>query len=65
MQSLAGRILFAITLSLAAARTSDDAPLPYEDMQVILTAYSWFGLVFFLMLAFTARRAKIEARAKV
>ena len=65
VQSLAGRILFAITLSLAAARTSDDAPLPYEDMQVILTAYSWFGLVFFLMLAFTARRAKIEARAKV
>lgn len=59
VQSLAGRVLFAATLSFAAGRTQDDIPLPYADMQVILGAYTAIGLVFLLGLALSLRRAKI------
>jgi MFS family permease len=59
VQSLAGRILFAVTLSMAAAGTTDDAPLPYADMQVILAVYAVFGLTLLLALALTARRASV------
>lgn len=59
VQSLAGRVLFAATLSLAAARTTDDVPLPYSDIQVILAAYAALGLVLLLVLGITARVARV------
>lgn len=59
VQSLAGRILFAVTLSWAASRTSGESALPYADMQVILTVYAVCGVVLLLALLLTARRAKV------
>jgi MFS family permease len=59
VQSLAGRLLFAATLSVAAARSADGAVMPYGDMQVILSAYAICGLIFLLALVVTARGAKV------
>ncbi|WP_424983465.1 MFS transporter [Maritalea sp. S77] len=59
VQSLAGRLLFAITLSIAAGQTSGDAAMPYSDMQLILAVYAGIGLLFWLVLVRTAKRAKI------
>ncbi|MEO0912766.1 MAG: MFS transporter, partial [Pseudomonadota bacterium] len=59
VQSLAGRILFAITLSLAAGQTPDGTPLPYEDLQTILGAYALAGIALLLALALTVRRANV------
>ena len=59
VQSLAGRVLFAITLSIASAQTSDGAMLPYADMQSILTAYAVAGLIGFAVLLSTVRKAAI------
>lgn len=59
VQSLAGRLLFAITLSIAAGQTSGDTTMPYADMQIILAVYAAIGLVFWLVLARTTKRAKI------
>jgi len=59
VQSLAGRILFAATLSFAAGRTQDDSLLPYADMRVILGAYTAIALIFLLGLAVSHRRAKV------
>ena len=64
VQSLAGRVLFAITLSLAAARTPDDVPLPYAEMQTILFASALLGVTLFLSLALTSRRARVEPEDK-
>lgn len=59
VQSLAGRVLFAATLSLAATRTTDGAPLPYSDLQGILQVYAAFGAAILFGLGLTARRAKV------
>ncbi|MGL6208765.1 MAG: MFS transporter [Paracoccaceae bacterium] len=59
VQSLAGRMLFAVTLSLAAAQTTTDAVMPYADMRVVLAAYAVSGLVFLVALAATARSADL------
>lgn len=59
VQSLAGRLLFAFTLSIAAARTTAEAAMPYADVQVILAIYAALGLIFLIALARTARRAKV------
>jgi MFS family permease len=59
VQSLAGRVLFAATLSLAAGRTTHDASLPYADIQMILAVYAACGFVFLLALTLTARRAQV------
>ena len=59
VQSLAGRILFAATLSFAAVHTADGVLLPYADIQVILAIYAIVGLLFLLALIITARRAKV------
>jgi MFS family permease len=59
VQSLVGRILFAVTLGLAATRTTDGAPLPYSDIQTILAAYAVLGTGLLLGLALTARRARV------
>jgi MFS family permease len=58
-QSFAGRLLFAVTLSFAAGRTTADTPMPYADLQVILAVYAALGGIFLLGLASTARKAKI------
>lgn len=59
VQSLAGRVIFAITLSIASAQASDGVPLPYADMQAILAVYAGIGLVALLSLGITARRARV------
>jgi len=59
VQSLAGRLLFAATLSIAALRTTAEATMPYSDMQVILAIYAELGLVLLVALARTARSAKV------
>ncbi len=59
VQSLAGRLLFAGTLSLVAAQSTDRAAIPYADMRVILAIYAAFGLVALLALVRTARSAKV------
>jgi MFS family permease len=59
VQSLAGRLLFAATLSLAAMRSTDNATLAYADMRIILAIYAAFGLIFLVALSCTARRAKV------
>ena len=59
VQSLAGRVLFAVTLSLAAGRATADDALPCAEMQVILMAYAAIGVVFLAALSLTARRARI------
>lgn len=59
VQSLGSRLLFAATLSVAAARSADGAVMPYGDMQVILSAYAICGLIFLVALVVTARSAKV------
>lgn len=59
VQSLAGRVLFAITLGFAATSTTDGAPLPYADLQVILVTYAAFGLVLLIGLGSTYRRVRL------
>ncbi len=61
VQSLAGRVLFAATLGLAASRTSGDAVMSYATMQVIMAGYVAFGLVSLAILIGTARRSGVEA----
>ena len=58
VQSLAGRLLFAATLSIAAMR-SGEAAIAYEDMQIILTAYVGIGIVVLAGLIGTVRRAGV------
>jgi MFS family permease len=59
VQSLAGRLLFAATLSFAAAQTTDKTAMPYADMRVILAVYAAFGLAVLIALIRTARSAKV------
>jgi MFS family permease len=59
VQSLAGRLLFAVTLGLAAAESPDGTAMPYADMQVILGAYAVFGLVVLVALGVSARRSRV------
>ncbi|XDA97507.1 MFS transporter [Sulfitobacter sp. LCG007] len=61
LQSLAGRMLFSLTLSLAAMQASDAASLPYSEIQAILSVYVATGIVFWLVLAATARRSGLIA----
>ena len=58
VQSLAGRLLFAATLSIAAMR-SGEAAIAYEDMQIILTVYVGIGIVVLAGLIGTVRRAGV------
>lgn len=59
IQSLAGRILFAATLSIASAQAPDGTLLPYPEMQVILATYAFFGVVLLGGLAATVQRARV------
>jgi MFS family permease len=59
VQSLAGRLLFAGTLAVAATRTTDQAAAPYSELQVILAVYAVFGVVALAALARTVRSAQV------
>jgi hypothetical protein len=59
VQSLAGRLLFAVTLGFAAAESPDGTAMPYADMQVILGAYAVFGLVVLVALGVSAGRSRV------
>ncbi|MEO1457975.1 MAG: MFS transporter [Pseudomonadota bacterium] len=61
LQSFAGRLLFAATLVLASGTTSDDAPMPYDEIQGILVGYVLVGLLCLGVLALMARRHEIDA----
>ncbi len=59
LQSLVGRILFAIALIWAASQSPSDAPLPYAQLQPVLMTFAVFGVGLWLVLAATARRAQV------
>ena len=61
MQNLAGKLVFAASLFLAAGAASDVAALPYEDIRRILGWYVAAGAVILLGLAVTARRVGVNA----
>ncbi|MEM7521686.1 MAG: MFS transporter [Pseudomonadota bacterium] len=60
MQSLAGKLVFAVSLLLAAGAASDVAALPYADIRMILGWYVAAGGAVWLTLALTARRADVD-----
>ncbi|MBO9398049.1 MFS transporter [Shimia sp. R9_2] len=60
VQSLAGRVLFALMLSFTATQTESGAQLPYTEMQVIFGAYTLLGLLLFAALALSARHAQLD-----
>lgn len=55
LKSLAGRLAFAASLTIAATSTTQAAQMPYADIQKILWAYTVVGLIALLLLALTAR----------
>jgi MFS family permease len=59
LQSLAGRVIFSITLTLAALYAPLEGEIPYADLQVILAAFAGLGFLLFGLLALTARRAGV------
>ncbi|MGL4238306.1 MFS transporter [Tabrizicola sp.] len=59
VKSLAARLLFAATLSLAAAQSTTEAAMPYAEMRVILAVYAVAGLAVLIALASMARRASV------
>jgi MFS family permease len=59
VQSLAGRLLFAGTLAVAATQTTDQAAAPYSELQVILAVYAVFGVVALAALLRTVRSAQV------
>jgi hypothetical protein len=59
VQSLAGRLLFAATLAFVATRTTDQAAVPYAELQVILAVYTAFGIVALAGLVATFRSARV------
>ncbi len=59
LQSLAGRVVFSATLSLAALYTPADGPLAYADMQGILACFAVLGVVLLGALFATSRKAQV------
>lgn len=55
IKSLAGRILFALSLFAASTSASHVGQMPHEEIRAILAAYAGFGLVVFIGLALTVR----------
>jgi len=60
LQSLAGRVLFAIALSWAAARTASADELPYSELQPVLVVFAAFGVTAWAALALTARYTQVN-----
>jgi MFS family permease len=59
LQSLVGRVVFSVLLSLAAFYAPADATLAYADMQVILAAFALLGSILVGVMAVTVRRAGV------
>lgn len=62
LRSFFGRLLFALSLWLAAASTSNVAAMPRADIQLILGAYAVVGLVLLAGMTLFAVRLPIEDR---
>ena len=62
-QNLCGKLLFAGSLLLASVSSTDVAALPYSDIRMILGYYVAAGLVVWIALALTARRAGVAPKA--
>jgi predicted MFS family arabinose efflux permease len=60
IQSFAGRLLFAASLYLAAGWAPRSGTMSYADIQGTLFWYALTGVVFFVILCLTVRRAGIE-----
>ena len=60
LQGLAGKLVFSISLLMAAGAASDVAALPYADIRMILGWYVGAGLLVWGALALTARRAGVN-----
>lgn len=63
LKSLAGRILFAASLWLAASATGAIDTLQHNEMQPILALYSIVGAVTLVVLVIAARRVSVERPA--
>lgn len=63
MQSLAGKVVFAVSLLIAAGSASSVAELPYADIRFILGWYVAAGVAIFVLLRLTARRAGVDPEA--
>ena len=62
VQNLAGKLVFSVSLFVAAGAASDVATLPYADIRQILGWYVVAGLVIWTGLALTARRAGVTPK---
>jgi len=60
LQGLGGKLLFSMSLLMAAGAASDVATLPYSDIRMILGWYVAAGLLIWAALALTARRVGVE-----
>ncbi|WP_109563130.1 MFS transporter [Jannaschia seohaensis] len=60
MQSLIARLLFAATLWVAAASTTEIGQMPEADLRAVLGAYAIAGLVALVALALAARRLRLD-----
>ncbi|MEP5728832.1 MAG: MFS transporter [Sulfitobacter sp.] len=60
VQSLAGKLVFSMSLLMAAGASSDVAALPYSDIRLILGCYGIGGILIWAGLAATAHRAGVE-----
>ncbi|MBD3664867.1 MFS transporter [Sulfitobacter aestuariivivens] len=60
-QSLCGKLVFAGSLFAASVSTTDVAAMPYDDIRAVLIWYIIAGVLGWMVLALTARRAGVEA----
>ena len=59
IQSLAGRLLFAASLYLAAGGAAGADAMPHSEIAAILWVYAGIGITCLIALAATARRAGV------
>ncbi len=60
LKSLAGRLLFSVTLAASSVLAGDADTLPMETIQIVLTAYVIAGVLAWAVLAATIRRAQVD-----
>ena len=60
LQALAGKLVFSVSLLMAAGAASDVAALPYADIRMILGWYVGAGILVWTALALTAKRAGVN-----
>ncbi len=61
VQNLVGKLVFSVSLLMAAGAASDVAALPYADIRMILGWYVAAGIALWVGLALSARRAGVAA----